>query len=126
MKHIEGQCHCGGVRVSLPAQAFGIVACHCEDCQKLHGNYFAMLAVPTENVVWSGELKPQWYVSSAQAQRSHCPHCGSRLAKLPADGGRTLVSAGLFSRHLPRRIQKQVWTASHPEWYDLPQEDTNA
>ena len=123
MERIEGQCHCGGVRVSLPAEAFGIVACHCEDCQKLHGNYFAMLVVPTDDAVWSGELQPQLYASSAQAQRSHCPRCGSRLAKLHEGGGRTLVSAGLFSRHLSRRIQKQVWTESHPEWYDLPQQD---
>lgn len=120
MESLEGQCHCGGVRVQVPAQAFGIVACHCEDCQKLHGNFFAMLAVPTAEVTWSGELAPQWYASSAQAQRAHCPRCGSRLAKLPQGGERTLVSAGLFSRHLPRRIQKQVWTESHPDWYDLP------
>ena len=122
MDRLEGQCHCGGVKVSVPAEAFGIIACHCEDCQKLHGNFFAMLAVPTANVIWSGELQSQWYVSSAQALRSHCPRCGSRLAKLPQGGDRTLVSAGLFTRHLQRRIQKQVWTESHPDWYDVPQQ----
>jgi hypothetical protein len=123
MPRLEGQCHCGGVKVSLPADAFGVVACHCGDCQKLHGNYFAMLAVPTEAVQWSGELSPLWYDSSPQARRSHCPRCGSRLAKMPADGQRTLVSVGLFPRDLPRRIRKQVWTDAHPDWYDLPATD---
>ena len=33
--HLEGNCHCGAVRVSVPADAFGVVACHCGDCQKL-------------------------------------------------------------------------------------------
>lgn len=122
MERLQGHCHCGGVRVSLPADTFGVIACHCEDCQKLHGNFFAMLAAPTADVEWSGELQPQWYASSAQAQRAHCPRCGSRLAKVPANGERTLVSVGLFSRHLPRTIQKQVWTESHPDWYDLPQQ----
>lgn len=125
MERIEGHCHCGGVRVSLPASSFGIVACHCEDCQKLHGNFFAMLAVPTADVLWSGDTQPQWYASSAQAQRSHCPRCGSRLAKVPHGGGRTLVSVGLFSRHLARRIQKQVWTESHPDWYEVPVQDAH-
>jgi hypothetical protein len=126
MTRLEGQCHCGGVKLSLPADAFGVVACHCGDCQQLHGNFFAMLAVPTEAVQWSGELQPQWYDSSPQARRSHCPRCGSRLAKMPADGQRTLVSVGLFPRDLPRRIRKQVWTDAHPDWYDLPATDAPA
>jgi hypothetical protein len=126
MQRLEGQCHCGGVKLSLPADAFGVVACHCGDCQKLHGNYFAMLAVPTEAVQWSGELQPQWYDSSPQARRSHCPRCGSRLAKMPSDGQRTLVSVGLFPRDLPRRIRRQVWTEAHPDWYELPATDAAA
>src|SRR5512139_428576 len=120
MERIEGQCHCGGVKVSAPAQAFGVIACHCGDCQKVHGDFFAMLAMPSEEVQWSGELQPQWYASSAQAQRSHCPRCGSRLAKVAAPGQRTLLSVGLIPGHLPRRIQKHVWGDSHPDWYDLP------
>jgi hypothetical protein len=123
MDTLEGQCHCGGVKVSVPAEAFGVVACHCGDCQRLHGNYFAMLAVPTAAVQWSGEMPPQWYESSGQARRSHCPRCGSRLAKVAAPGERTLLSVGLFPPDLPRRIRKQVWTESHPAWYDLPVED---
>lgn len=120
METLQGQCHCGGVRVSAPADAFGVIACHCEDCQKLHGNFFAMLAVATDQVRWSGELQPQWYASSPTAQRAHCPRCGSRLAKVAAPAQRTLLSAGLFSRHLPRRIEKHVWADSHPDWYALP------
>jgi hypothetical protein len=119
MERMEGHCHCGGIQVSMPADAFGIVACHCEDCQKLHGNFFAMLVAPREDVIWPGDLAPHWYASSPQARRAHCPECGSRLAKEPAGSSRMLVSAGLFSRHLPRRIQKQVWADSHPSWYDL-------
>jgi hypothetical protein len=120
VEKIHGQCHCGGVQVDVPIDTFGVVACHCGDCQKLHGNFFAMLAAPTEAVEWSGDLPPQWYDSSPQAKRAHCPRCGSRLAKVAAPGQRTLLSAGLFSRHLPRRIEKHVWDSSHPRWYDLP------
>ena len=120
MEKLQGHCHCGGVQVSAPASALGVVACHCEDCQRLHGNYFAMLVAPASDVVWSGDLAPQWYDSSAQAQRAHCPRCGSRLAKRPVGGERVTLSTGLFGRHLHRRIEKQVWTESHPDWYELP------
>lgn len=94
--------------------------CHCGDCLKLHGNYFAMLAVPSEQVAWSGELAPQWYASSPEVQRSHCPRCGSRLAKLPAGGARTLLSAGLFPRDIPQRVRKNLWEQSAPDWATLP------
>ncbi len=120
MSELLGQCHCGGVKVSVPQQACGVVACHCEDCQRLHGNFFAMLAAPADSVVWSGDLQPQWYDSSPASRRAHCPRCGSRLAKQARDSNRVLVSAGLFSRHLPRRIERQVFTESKPDWYDLP------
>jgi hypothetical protein len=120
METLQGHCHCGGVQVSAPAGAFGVVACHCDDCQRLHGNFFAMVVAPAAEVVWSGELAPQWYDSSPQAQRAHCPRCGSRLAKRPIGGERGMLSTGLFGRHLPRRIEKQVFTDTHPDWYTLP------
>jgi hypothetical protein len=119
MSAFEGHCHCGGVQVSMPADSFGVVACHCGDCQKLHGNFFAMLVASEDQIRWNGTLQPQWYQSSETVQRAHCPNCGSRLAKRPIDGGRIMVSVGLFDRHLPRKIQKQVFGDSHPDWYDL-------
>lgn len=120
MERLEGQCHCGGVRVSVPGDAYGVLACHCDDCRRLHGNFFALLSAPTNAVQWSGDLQPQWYDSSAQARRSFCPRCGSRLAKLPTGGSTTLLSAGLFGRHLGRHIERQFWTESRPDWYQLP------
>lgn len=121
MERIEGQCHCRAITVSVPADTFGLIACHCQDCLKLHGNSFVMLAAASEAVRWSGEIAPAWYASSAQAHRAHCPRCGPRLAKRPVDGQRTLVSAGLFDRHLPRRIEKHVWADARPDWAQLPE-----
>ncbi|MEZ4459191.1 MAG: GFA family protein [bacterium] len=119
---LNGRCHCGQVTVTIPEDAFGIVACHCGDCQKLHGNFFAMLAVDTANVTWTGDI--QTYASSPKANRTFCKNCGSRLAKLPVDGAKTLVSAGLFDAHLARRIRKNVFAESKPDWYELPQEES--
>lgn len=119
---IVGSCHCGAVRVTVPSSAFGVVACHCGDCQKLHGNFFAMLAVERAEVVWSGEGTVRWYDSSAKARRSFCGTCGSRLAKDPHGSPKVLVSMGLFDKALPRRLAKNVLGESRPAWYDLPAE----
>lgn len=119
---ITGSCHCGRVNVTIPADAIGVVACHCGDCQKLHGNFFAMLATSQDAVTWSGQEHIRWYESSPQAKRAFCDHCGSRLAKAPQGSPRQLISIGLFERALERQIIKNVFADSKPHWYSLPQE----
>jgi len=116
----SGSCHCGAVRVTVPASAFGVIACHCSDCQQLHGNYFAMIAVPAADAQVTGEAHVRWYASSDVARRSFCDVCGSRIAKEPVGSGRLLFSVGLFGAETGLRIRKQVWEHAHPDWYTLP------
>jgi hypothetical protein len=120
---IEGSCHCGKVSVSVPEDAFGVVACHCGDCQKLHGNFFAMLAVDRAAVQWSGESHIQWYESSTKARRGFCSNCGSRLAKDPNGSPKVLVSVGLFERTLHRTIEKSLFEDAKPEWYKTSRQE---
>ncbi|MCK6503496.1 GFA family protein [Myxococcota bacterium] len=117
---LRGQCHCGAVHVRLPADSAGIVACHCADCQKLHGNFFALLAADASHVTWEGEEHVRWYRSSPHNERSFCARCGSRLAKRPVEGGRIMVSAGLFGRDLPHKVTKNLWLQDKPGWYEAP------
>jgi hypothetical protein len=114
---LVGSCHCGSVSVEIPEDSVGVVACHCGDCQKLHGNFFAMLAVDRALVKWSIEDSIVWYVSSSKARRAFCKHCGSRLAKDPNGSPKVLVSIGLFERSLPRSIIKNVFEETKPTWY---------
>ena len=117
---LEGACHCGRVRVTAPADAFGVVACHCADCQKLHGNFFAMLVTDRASVTFTGDEHVRWYRSSPANERGFCAECGSRVAKRPVEGAKIMLSVGLFDRDLPRRLAKHVWAESKPAWYDLP------
>ena len=118
-----GRCHCGAVTVTVPATAFGVVACHCGDCQKMHGNYFAMIAAPTADVRLEGEEHIRWYSSSESSRRAFCEVCGSRIAKEQLGSGRLLLSIGLFGPTTGLRVRKNVYAASKPDWYPLPAED---
>ncbi|MEZ4404910.1 MAG: GFA family protein [Polyangiales bacterium] len=120
MSSLVGSCHCGRVRVHAPEDSVGVVACHCADCQKLHGNFFALLAADEGAVRWEGEEHVRWYRSSAANERGFCAHCGSRIAKRPVEGSRVMLSAGLFDRDLPRRVVKNLWVEQKPDWYDAP------
>ena len=115
---LHGACHCGRVRVTIPTESAGVVVCHCSDCQKLHGNSFALFAAERAEVHWEGEAHIRWYASSAANERSFCAHCGSRLAKRPVEGSRILVSAGLFDPALPRKVTKHLWLEHKPAWVE--------
>lgn len=123
-EQLVGACHCGRLRVSIPAASAGVIVCHCADCQKLHGNSFAFLAADAGAVAWHGDSELRWYRSSAENERAFCGHCGSRVAKRPAvppdGGGRVLLAAGLFDLTLPRTVIKNLWLAQKPAWVAMP------
>jgi quinol monooxygenase YgiN len=117
---MTGACHCGRVRVTLPASSAGVVVCHCADCQKLHGNSFALFAADRAAVRWEGEEHVRWYRSSPANERGFCAHCGSRLAKRPVEGARIMVAAGLFDLTMPRKVIKNLWVEQKPAWVEAP------
>ncbi len=117
---LNARCHCGKVHLTLPATAAGVLACHCDDCQKMHGNFNAFLAVPVVDVEVSGTEHLVWYQSSAAARRAFCATCGARVLKEVTEAGRWLISAGLIEGPTGRRIIKNLWADSKPDWYDLP------
>jgi hypothetical protein len=117
---LHGRCHCGGVAFSIPADSAGVVACHCEDCRKMHGNYNAMLAAPRDAVQFETDATLHWYDSSEKARRGFCTVCGSRLFKDNLGSDRLMVSAGVIDGPTGKRIIRNHWDSSKGDWYDLP------
>lgn len=94
-------CHCGAVRLTLPADAAGILVCHCADCRKMHGNFNAFVAAPCDAIEIEGAAALVWYTSSS--------------------AGRWLVSAGLIDGPTGRPIIRNLWAQSRPDWYAPPE-----
>lgn len=117
---LAGQCHCGAVKVKLPSASVGVLACHCGDCQKMHGNFNAFLAVPMGEVELTGADALVWYASSEVSRRAFCGICGARVLKEISAAGRWLIAAGLIDGPTGKRIIKNLWEQSKPDWYDLP------
>jgi hypothetical protein len=113
-------CHCGAVRLSLPAGAAGVLACHCGDCRKMHGTFNAFLAAPIAEITLDGGDALTWYQSSDTSRRAFCGTCGARVLKEVTPAGRWLVPAGLIDGPTGRRIVRNLWERSKPDWYDLP------
>lgn len=120
-KTLSATCHCGAVQVTLPAEAAGVLACHCADCQKMHGNFNAFLAAPRAAILVEGEAALVWYQSSPDSRRAFCGTCGARVVKEQTAAGRWLVSAGLIDGPTGKTILKNLWAQSKPDWYALPE-----
>lgn len=121
---LSAACHCGAVRLTLPGDAAGVLACHCGDCRKMHGNFNAFFAAPRDSIEIDGESGLVWYQSSADSRRAFCGTCGARVLKEMTPAGRWLVSAGLIDGPSGRYILKNLWAQSKPDWYDLPEART--
>jgi hypothetical protein len=117
---LTGRCHCGGVAFTLPAASAGVLACHCQDCQRMHGNFNAFVAAPIAEVTLPARATLVWYQSSPDSRRAFCGTCGGRVLKEVTPAGRWLISAGLIDPPLHKRIIRNLWEASKPDWYDLP------
>jgi hypothetical protein len=118
---LSASCHCGAVQLTFPAEGTGVLACHCGDCQKMHGNFNAFVATSRDAVTLSGNEALVWYQSSADSRRAFCGSCGARVLKEQTAARRWLISAGLIDGPTGKRILKNLWGQSKPDWYDLPE-----
>ncbi len=63
-----GACLCGSVRFKTHGALREVVACHCSQCRKQTGFYYAATNVPLDNITIEGEDAITWYRAS-----SFCP-----------------------------------------------------
>ncbi|MES2147650.1 MAG: GFA family protein, partial [Pseudomonadota bacterium] len=75
---MSGGCACGKVRYTAQVASDEAYLCHCRMCQRSSGNVsLAMMGIEQAAVEWAGE--PDWYRSSAIAERPFCARCGTSL-----------------------------------------------
>ena len=76
---LTGGCQCGAVRYAAHGQPFNSTLCHCTDCRKASGApAFAWFSVDSDSLDWTASA-PRRHASSAHAERSFCPACGTTL-----------------------------------------------
>lgn len=74
-----GGCLCGAVRYVARGPLRDVVFCHCSQCRKQTGLYFAATAVDKTGFTLTAEAGLKWYAASDFALRGFCGSCGSVL-----------------------------------------------
>jgi hypothetical protein len=69
---LEGSCLCGAVTFRVTGSYSQIEVCHCVQCRKWTGHFFANIEVPRDSLELQGEGRITWYRSSAKVRRGFC------------------------------------------------------
>ncbi len=116
----SGSCLCGAVRYHASGPISDVVACHCTQCRKQSGHYYAATDIPDGALVIEGEENLTWYRSSEEAKRGFCKTCGSALFWKNQRDDFTAVLAGSLDGATGLRLAKHIYCADKGDYYDIP------
>ncbi len=91
---ITGSCLCGAVRFEVTGELSSPSACHCSQCRKQSGHFWASANAPRDAVRIEGEEKLRWYQASPEVRRGFCADCGGYLFWEPIGKGRIAIALG--------------------------------
>lgn len=120
-----GSCLCGSVSFTISGELGPPDACHCAQCRKHSGHFFASTNVPRTNLALKGGENVSWYQSSAKVRRGFCSRCGSSLFWDPSDYDWIAIAMGAFDTPTATRLYKHIFVMEKGDYYeitdDLPQ-----
>ena len=100
---MDGGCLCGAVRFTIEGSVRDVVYCHCGQCRKQTGLYYAASNAANEQITITGEDHITWYRSSDSGRRGFCKTCGSALFWRSEGSDHLSVMAGAFDE--PDRLK---------------------
>jgi hypothetical protein len=121
--NIDGECHCGYIRIEGEADPENTAICHCTDCQIGTGSAFRV-SVPVAGTTFKMSGEPTSYLKTTADSgnprvQAFCPRCGSPIySSSPGEGPQPsyMVRVGLLRERdsfVPRR---QNWFRSALPW----------
>lgn len=114
-----GKCLCGAVRFETKGELREVIACHCSQCRRQTGLYYAATNVADDRLTVEGAENVTWYRASDEASRGFCRTCGSALF-WKADGrGYTSILAGSFDLPTGLKIGVHIFCADKGDFYEI-------
>lgn len=114
-----GTCLCGAVRFEVVGDLPDPDACHCTDCRKQSGHFFASTDVPKDALTIYGAENLTWYFSSQKVRRGFCSACGSTMFWDPVERDWTAIAMGAFDTPTGTRLGKHIWVADQGDYYEI-------
>ena len=113
----SGQCLCGAVRFTTTGPLRGVIFCHCSQCRRQSGHYYAATNVADRCLDILGEDRITWYAASPDARRGFCGTCGSALFWKHRELDYTSVLAGAFEEPSGLAGEAHIFVADKGDYY---------
>lgn len=114
---MRGSCLCGEISFEIASAPGEVWACHCGQCRKQSGHYWASAEVALGSIAITGA--PKWYRSSPKVQRGFCGTCGSFLF-WKVDGRDSISFAmGAVDGPSGAHLVRHIFTADKGDYYQI-------
>lgn len=115
----RGACLCGKVRFEVDGPLHPPDACHCRQCRRQSGHYWASTDVPRASLTIEGAEHVTWFASSARVRRGFCGTCGSSLFWDASGRERIAIAMGAFDAPTDTRLAMHIFVAEKGDYYDI-------
>lgn len=115
----KGSCLCGAVRFTVSAPLAAGDACHCSQCRKQTGHYWASTNVDLADVVIDGEDRLRWFQSSPKVERGFCGTCGSAMFWKPNTKPVIAIALGTFDGPTGIKLSHHIFVADKGDYYEI-------
>lgn len=115
----KGSCLCGAVTFEVARELRPPDACHCRQCRRWSGHYWASTDVSRESLTIHGAERVTWYQSSERVRRGFCSTCGSVLFWEPVGKDTVGVAMGAFDAPTGTRLEIHIFVAEQGDYYDI-------
>lgn len=115
----SGHCLCGAVRFRTSGQLREVIACHCSQCRRQTGHFYAATNVQDDGLAVEGAESVTWYRASETASRGFCRTCGSALFWKGDGSDYTSIMAGAFDQPTGLKIGVHIFCADKGDYYEI-------
>lgn len=117
----SGRCMCGSVRYKVDGPLRSIIFCHCIECQRMAGGFWAATGCYRDTLsIEDPKDALRWYQSSDHARRGFCAKCGSSMFyqsdQRPNMAG---ITAGTLDRPTGLKARVHIFTREAGDYYDI-------
>lgn len=117
---MRGSCLCGAVAFEAEEPLRPVIACHCTQCRKTSGHFWAATSVPEDRLHLTRAEGLRWYRSSHQAQRGFCASCGASLFWKPDAEDEISLAAGALDAQTGLTIAADWYLEDAGDYYTTP------
>ncbi len=114
-----GGCLCGAVRYVVRGPLRPVVACHCGQCRKSSGHFFAASGARDHDLAIEEDRGLRWFRSSDKARRGFCEICGSSLFWKADGSDYTAIAAGTLELPTGLDLVAHIFVADAGDYYGI-------